>query len=180
MTGAIHNAAGYYSFTNNSSYRELLLGGYDGGRIAVRSLDNPNSNNSGNVVITSVNKDSLKENHFVFHSTGNAWFDGDRVLCEHYYSNNRNGWMYCSNGVAYVWGYVGFETNIYQMPVTFPYPMINASYNVWGSCYTNVGDVIAMGADLTTTGFLFVRRRSYDLKYDFYIGASYFVIGCWK
>ena len=178
MTGAIHNAAGYYSFTNNSSYKELLFGGYDGSRIALRAGDAPSG--SGVCVITAVNPTTKEEKHMVPHYDGNLWWDNNRVICEYYYSNNRNGWMYCSNGVAYVWGYVGFEKNIYQMPVTFPYPMINASYNVWGSCYTNVGDVIAMGADLTTTGFLFVRRRSYDLKYDFYIGASYFVIGKWK
>jgi hypothetical protein len=180
MTGCVYNAAGYYSFTNNSTHKELIMGGYDGGRIAIRSSDSPNSADCGNVVITAVDKTSLEEKHFVVMPDGKMWYDNCRVICEKYYSNERNGWAYYSNGLAYIWGCSQFPSGVYQNWITFPYPLVDTYYNVFGSAYTSVADVIAMGADLQTTGFLFCCRRSYDLEYYFDIWASYLIIGRWK
>ena len=181
MTGCVYNSAGYYSFTNNAYYKELLLGGTaNGGRIAIRAGDGPNANNNGSVIITSVNQSTNEEFHLVPWYDGKLWWNNNPVVCEKYYSNSETGYAYYSNGMAYVWGKKFFPAGVDRLQITFSYPLIDSYYNVFGSAYTSVCDVIAMSADLTTTGFLFCCRRSYDLKYDFDINASYFVVGRWK
>ena len=179
MTGNIYfqNSSNIVSLKDETWNTLDLWTKAPGASLHLRSGDSPSS--AGTFVISAKDNNG---NVCYFHGepNGKLLWDNNRVVCEKYYSNNETGHAYYSNGMAYVWGKNFFPAGVDRLQITFPYPMIDTFYNVYGSSYTSVCDVIAMGANLTTTGFLFCCRRSYDLKYDFDINASYFVIGRWK